>query len=147
MINIGNQANSKKYIRGYDLDGVLAGTNKPKKPKSYFEMNGDERKAYQKKTKEAYREAQLIRHPKRPYHIITSRRRKYRDVTIWWCEKHDLKPETINTMDRPRTQQNMIEFKREKAKELNVDIFYEDDKTIAKNLLGNGFKVKWVRHI
>lgn len=118
---------------GYDLDGVIANTNKPQ-AKEFYRDNKIDWKEYNKEVYKAYKHSVLIRNPKGSFYIITGRSKMFRRITFKWLEEKGVKPIQAYFIDRKRTLENMIKFKVEKIKELNITEFYEDEPKIAREL-------------
>jgi len=118
---------------GYDLDGTIF-PPWPKRPKPYFKQTAAERAAFDEICLEFCKRAPLVRRPRRLSFFITGRQKKFKQATERRLRELGVEFQRVFYVDRPRTRKNLIDFKAETINKLKLDIFYEDDPLIAKEL-------------
>lgn len=119
---------------GYDLDGTIC--QRGEMSKSFFHCNGSERKAFYKGREHHYRTTEVIRTPsEKQWVIITSRKNKYRKITLDWLVEKNLKPKQVYFMEGyARVRREMIEYKSKFINDLELCKYYEDDPKIVSAL-------------
>jgi len=118
---------------GYDLDGTIF-PERPKRPKPFSRQSQSEREAFDEFLKEFYKTSKLVRRPRDNAYFITGRKKKFQTVTEKRLNELGIRFRKVFYMDRPKTRQNLIEFKSEIINRLELDVYYEDDPLIAKEL-------------
>ena len=121
-----------KKVIASDLDGVLAIGTKRDKP--YSKQNKYERLEFEKLRVEMYKNSPLLFIPNEPFYIISGRKEKYRDISDAWIKKNNLNVIKSFYLEGQRNRENMIRFKIDKLKEINANIFYEDDPKLIKEI-------------
>lgn len=72
---------------------------------------------------------------KEVFFIITGRRPRWEKVTFDWLKKNKVNPISVFFFtDKCKTRENIIKYKANLINKLKVDIYYEDDEIIIKNL-------------
>jgi len=119
---------------GYDLDGTIC--QRGEMSKSFFHCTGEERRAFYKAREDHYRTTEVIRTPQEAHWVvITSRKNKYRKLTLDWLSEKNLKPQQVYFMEGyARVRREMIEYKSKWINELGLCKYYEDDPKIVSAL-------------
>lgn len=117
----------------YDLDGVLMPYLS--RSKSYKEQSPSERKIYEEIKKYHFKISKVFVYPLEPeFYIITSRRKRYENLTKTWLEKKNIRPKELVMMEGSLTFNKIVSYKLNKLKEYKIERYYEDDLKIVKYL-------------
>tara|TARA_R110000823_G_scaffold214671_1_gene344465 strand:- start:769 stop:1215 length:447 start_codon:yes stop_codon:yes gene_type:complete len=124
-------------IVSYDIDGVLA-KQPPPSIKKWGRMNGVERRKRKEFLNYWYLNADKLIEPKEKTFYAISARRNEKEIikiTNFWLKKNY--PERVVNfylLSNSRSLENVIEFKTNVIKHLQVNRHYEDNKKVLKGL-------------
>lgn len=121
----------------YDLDGVLAEAP-PHAEKTFFKMNGEERRARKKMLGEHYLNAPRLFIPDQDeFVVITARKNDLATMALtedWLAKNFPNKKWSLYMLDRARTYKNVIAFKGEVLEKLGIKCFVEDNLTVLQGI-------------
>ncbi len=117
-------------VSGYDLDGVLCPMLKRAKP--FQEQSSMERKEYNRLKRAWCVNAPVLLKPEGDFFIVSGRGSRFRKQTDVWLRLNDIHPLDLFILAESRTTANMIKFKVNTIRELEIGKFYDDDPIIAK---------------
>lgn len=122
---------------GYDCDGVLCVAPTPSN-KKWGKMKGHERKAHQAKLLDHYSKARpLLKPPQLQFAVITARKDvpDVRAITEAWLKsKHPKRKPQLYMLDAPRCHRNVVEFKAQIIRRLELTDYVEDNLRVLKGL-------------
>ena len=126
-----------EFKTAYDMDGVLC-ENPASTEKTFFKMNGEERKKRKEYLLSHYPIAKQLHIPKEEeFIIITARKEKngVKEISRAWVDKNlPGKKVQIFFLQEAKTYKNVIKFKAEIINKFNIQNFYEDNLVVLKGL-------------